>query len=354
MQRGLDHRRAVHGQVQLHAGRQHCLQRRQLGLDRVHSLDDIGPGLAVDHQQHRRIVIEKPAVVTVFHAVLDLGYMAQAQRRTVLVTDDQRLVVLGFFQLVVGLDLPVALAIGHRALGPAHVGIGDGAAHVIQRHAVLVEQLRFQFDAHGGQRTAANLHFTHTRHLGQALREDGRGQIIELALGQHLGGQGQHHDRRLRGVDLLVGGHAFHAAGQQVARSVDCRLHLPRRAVDVAILIKLQNHPGRTLARITAHGIDPGNRTEGPLQRRGHSRCHHLGAGPGQTGRHHDHREIHLRQRRHRQQAKAHPAQQHDCQAQQHGGYRALDKRAGQVHTDACSAWAALPRQRRPKRSKYR
>ena len=34
--------------------------------------------------------------------------MAQAQGCAILVTDDQRLVVLGFFQLVVGLDLPVA------------------------------------------------------------------------------------------------------------------------------------------------------------------------------------------------------------------------------------------------------
>ena len=115
--------------------------------------------------------------------------MAQAQRRAILVTDDQRFVVLGLFQLVVGLDLPVALAIGHCALGPAHVGIGNGVAHVIQRDAVLVEQLRFQLDAHGGQRAAANLHFTYTRHLGQALRKNGRGQVIELALGQHLGGQ---------------------------------------------------------------------------------------------------------------------------------------------------------------------
>ncbi|MCY1422214.1 hypothetical protein D9M71_378890 [compost metagenome] len=139
MQRGLDHRRAIHGQVQLDAGRQHRLQRRQLGLDLVDRLDDVRTGLAVDHQQHRRVVVEETAVVTVLDAIADLGHILQAQGRAAVVVDDQRLVVLGFFQLIVGLDLPQPLIVFHRALGPAHVGIGDGVAHIVQGHAVLVQ-----------------------------------------------------------------------------------------------------------------------------------------------------------------------------------------------------------------------
>ncbi|MNM51485.1 hypothetical protein D3C81_625460 [compost metagenome] len=67
----LDHWRTVHGHVQLHAGRQQRLQGRQLRLDLVDRFDDVGAGLAVDHQQHRCLVVEEAAVVTVFNAVGD-------------------------------------------------------------------------------------------------------------------------------------------------------------------------------------------------------------------------------------------------------------------------------------------
>ncbi|MNZ87669.1 hypothetical protein D3C78_1065330 [compost metagenome] len=123
--------------------------------------------------------------------------MAQAQHRAVLITDDQRFVVLGLFQLVVGLDLPHAPVVLHRPLGPAHVAIGNGGAYIVQGNAVLIEQVWFEFDAHRRQRAAADLHFPHPRHLRQALREDGRGQVIQLPLLQHAGSQGQDHDRRL-------------------------------------------------------------------------------------------------------------------------------------------------------------
>ena len=355
VQCGLDHRRAVHGQVQFDAGRKHRLQRRQLGLDLVDRLDDVGAGLPVDDQQYRRIVVEEPAVVAVFDAVADLGHILQAQGCTVGVMNDQRFVVLGFFQLIVGLDLPQALAVLHRALGPAHVGIGDGVAHIVQRHAVLIERLGFEFDAHRRQRTAADLDLADPLHLGQALGQDGRSQVVELALFQHIRGQRQHHDRRLGRVDLLVGRHAAHTAGQQVTRGVDRRLHLTRRAVDVAVEVELQDHPCRALAGATAHGVDPGDGAEGTLKRRGHGGRHDLRAGTRQAGLHHDHRKVHLWQRRHRQQAEADTAQQHDRQAQQHGRDRTLDERTGKVHgCSTASTDSGLRPQRRPRRSKYR
>ncbi|MNV35576.1 hypothetical protein D3C71_1270240 [compost metagenome] len=165
MQCGLDHWRAVHCHVQLDAGRQHRLQRRQLSLDLVDRLDDVGAGLPVDHQQHRRVVVEETAVVAVLDAIADLGHILQAQGRAAVVVDDQRFVILGLFQLVVGLNLPQTLIVLHRALRPTHVGIGDGVAHIVQRHAVLVQRLRFEFDAHRRQGAAADLHLTHALNL---------------------------------------------------------------------------------------------------------------------------------------------------------------------------------------------
>ncbi|MND53027.1 hypothetical protein D3C80_440540 [compost metagenome] len=349
-----DHRRAVHGHVQLDAGGHQRLQGRQLLLDLAYGLDDVGAGLAIDHQQHRVLIVEEPAVVAVLHRVAELGHVAQAQHRAVLVANHQGLVVLGFLQLVVGLHLPVALAIFDKALGPALVGIGDGLAHVIEGHAILVEQLRLEFDAHRRQRTAADLHLAYPRHLGQALGQDGRGQVVQLALLQHAGGQCQDHDRRLGRIVFLVGGHAAHAAGQQVARGVDGSLHLARRRVDVTALVEAEDYPGRALAGTAGQGVDPGDRAHGALQRRGHGRGHDLGAGARQAGLDHDHRELDLRQRRHRQQAEADATQQHDRQAQEHGRYRAADKGRGEVHGRSCTAASGCGRMRRASRSKYR
>jgi hypothetical protein len=104
------------------------------------------------------LVVEEAAVVAVLHAIGDLGHVGQAQDRAVLLADHDRLVVFGFLQLVVGAHLPVALLVFDKAHGPALVGVGHGGAHIVQGQAVLVEQLRFQLDAHGRQRTAADLH----------------------------------------------------------------------------------------------------------------------------------------------------------------------------------------------------
>ena len=159
LQGGLDHRRAVHGHVELDACRQQRLQGWQLCLDLVDGLDDVGAGLAVDHQQHRGLIIEKATVVAVLDAVGDARHIGQAQDCAVLLADHQRLVVLGCFQLVVGTHLPVALGIFDEAHGPALVGIGHRGAHFIEGQAVLVEQLGFHRDAHRRQRAAADLHF---------------------------------------------------------------------------------------------------------------------------------------------------------------------------------------------------
>nr|GEY79798.1 hypothetical protein [Tanacetum cinerariifolium] len=108
------------------------------------------------------------------------------------------------------------------------------------------------------------------------------------------------------------------------------RLYFPGGAIDVAVHVELQNDPRRALARAAAHGVDPGNHAQGTLQRRRYAGRHDLRACTRQRGADHNDGEIHVRQRRHRQQAKAHAAQQHDRQAQQHGCHGALDEGAGE------------------------
>ena len=65
--------------------------------------------------------------------------------------NNQRLIFGGGFQFIVSLDLPAMGIIFQRPLRLTHVGIADGAAHIVQRHALIKQRLRIQPDAYGGQ-----------------------------------------------------------------------------------------------------------------------------------------------------------------------------------------------------------
>ena len=182
MQGGADHWRAIHRHLQLDIGRDHLAQRRQLGADIADGLQDVRPALPVDHQQHRFLVVVEAAVVAVLDTIGDGGYVAQAHGSAVLVADDHRQVIGGLGQLVAGLHLPAALLILDCALGTQGIARGDGLAHFVQGNAVLVEQARLQRYAHRRQGAAADLHLADAAYLGQFLRQDGRGHIVQLAL----------------------------------------------------------------------------------------------------------------------------------------------------------------------------
>jgi hypothetical protein len=53
-----------------------------------------------------------------------------------------RLIFRRGFQLVVGVDLPAVAVVLNRPLRFAHVGVADGGAHVVQRHALVKQRLR--------------------------------------------------------------------------------------------------------------------------------------------------------------------------------------------------------------------
>ncbi len=295
VQGGLDHPRPVHGHFHPGTGRDDGLQRRQARLERSDGLDDVGVGLPVDHQQYRALVVVEAGVVAVLHSVADLGDIAQAQRRAILVADDQRRIVGSLEQLIVGLDLPVVLVIGHRALGSALIGAVDRDTDVVQRQPIVLQLSRLQLDAYRRQGATADLY------LADPVGQDRRSKVIELALAQGLGGQGEHHDGCLGRIDLAIARHLAHAAGQQVARGIDGRLHLAGSGVDVLVQIELDDDLGRALAAPAGHGADAGYGAQRALQGRRHAGSHHLRTGTGQRRRYRDGREIHLRQGRDRQ-----------------------------------------------------
>ena len=225
------------------------------------------------------------------------------------------------------------LAVLHGALGTVGVGRHDRRAHVLQPDAVLVERRRVEFDAHRGQRGSPHRHLPDAFQLRELLREDRRGRVVHLPLRKGLGSQRQDHDRRVGRVHLAIGRVVRQARRQQGARRVDGGLHVVGRAVDVAAEVELQRDARRPERARGSDLGDPGDPAQRPLEGRGHRRGHGLGARAGQLGSHRDGREIHLRQRRHRQQPECEDARQRDAQRQERRRDRALDEGLRQVHS---------------------
>ena len=77
--------------VSFDVARHGALQPRQLRLEALHRLDDVGAGLAVHVDDDGRRVLVPAADLGVLQAVDDLGHVLQQHRRVVAVGDDDGL-----------------------------------------------------------------------------------------------------------------------------------------------------------------------------------------------------------------------------------------------------------------------
>src|SRR5207302_3088302 len=149
----------------------------------IHGSDDVGAGLAEQDQHDGRVAVGESVVAQVLHRVAQLGDVAEAHGRAVVVADDERKVILRVHRLVVGEDLPALRAALERALGAVGVGGGDRGAHALGVDAVTVHRGQIQLHAHRGQRAAAHRDIPDAVHLQQLLRQYGGGRVVHLAAG---------------------------------------------------------------------------------------------------------------------------------------------------------------------------
>src|SRR5262249_5009205 len=80
------------------------------------------------------------------------------------------------------------------------------------------------------------------------------------------------------------------------------------------------------------HRVEPGDRGELLLERRGHGRGHGLGARAGKTGAHRDHRVVHVREVAHRELCVAQHAEEQDAGHHQRGHDQPADEQLGDAH----------------------
>ena len=110
----------------------------------------------------------------------DLGDVAEAHGRAVLVGDDERRVALGLGELVVGRDGVVLARAVEVALRLVDVRGDERVAHVLEREAAPGERDRIDLHAHRGPLPAVERHEADARDLRDLLREDRVGVVVDL------------------------------------------------------------------------------------------------------------------------------------------------------------------------------
>ena len=259
--------------------------------------------LALDVQHHRRQVVGPGGQAHVLGVVLDAGDVADAQRRAVLVGDDQVAVGVGRAQLVVGVQGRGTGRAVEAALGAVEVVAGHRAAQVLQAQPGRRQRRRVGAHPHRRTLAAADADQADPGDLRDLLCQAGIHQVLDLrqrhAIGHHRQGQ----DRCVRRVHLAEHRLVRQVVGQQALRGVDRRLDFLLGDIEVALQAELQSDHRGAAGTAGRHLVEPRNLPELVLQRRGDRRGHDLRAGTGVQGDHLDGRVVHFRQRRDRQEA---------------------------------------------------
>ncbi len=150
LHRGADGLGAVADYLDLDRGRDRGDQPRQRRLDLVDGLDDVGAGLFEHHQEYAALAVGPGRLFGVFWPGDGLANVANPQRPAVAVGDDDVVPVLGFQQLIVGVDGIGAGGAVDVALRTVDGGDRDLAAHVLHREALGDELGRIDLDTNGG------------------------------------------------------------------------------------------------------------------------------------------------------------------------------------------------------------
>ena len=131
LHRRADRDRAVGENLDVDRRRQRGLQLRQQRLDALDHRYDVGAGLPLDIHDDGRRLVHPGAELVVLGGVDDVADVAEPDRRAILVCDDQRLVVAGVPDLIVGIDRIAAHRPVEVSLGRVHVGVAERGAQVV-------------------------------------------------------------------------------------------------------------------------------------------------------------------------------------------------------------------------------
>ena len=231
---------AVRQNGNLNGRRQRGLEGRQKRFDAVNDADDVGAGLPLNIEDHRRSVIEPSGLAGVFDAINYVRDVLDADGRAVLISNDDGLVLRAVEDLIVsanGISLPRTIDI---ALGLVHIGRGQGCTQVFQAQTKGGQGRGIGLHPHSGFLAAADGHQADSRELRNLLRQRGIGQVLHLLQRHGVAAQRQSQDWGVGRIHFAVNGRIRQVRGKKRASGIDGGLHLLFSNIDVLLEIELQ------------------------------------------------------------------------------------------------------------------
>ena len=215
---------------------------RQLRLDEFDRVDDVGAGQLADRQQDAGLVVGIAGDVAAGRLEDRLADIAHPQRSAVAIGQDHVVERLGLDDLVVGRDR-VADLDGDRSCPWRRcvVALTSAGPDLLQRQADGGKLRRIDLDADRRLLVADDRGLGDAGHLRQRLDEDIVEVFVDRGKRQRIGMRPQHHDRRVRRIDLAVDRRIGHRLRQELARSRDRRLDVLGGEIDVAVEIELDD-----------------------------------------------------------------------------------------------------------------
>ena len=211
--------------VEVDSGRQRGLQLRQQRLDARDHRDHVGARLPLNIENDRRSFVHPGAELVVLGAVDDIADIAEPDRRTVLVGDNQRFVVARIPDLVVGVDGVGAHRAVEIALGRVDIGIAKRGAQVVDIKPIRRELADIGADPHRRPLAAADADKPDAGKLRDLLRQAGVDEVLHLRQRHRLRRQPQGQDRCVGRVYFGVDRRRRQVGRQQIARGIDRGLH---------------------------------------------------------------------------------------------------------------------------------
>ena len=125
--RGADRHRAVADHIHLHARRNDASKLRQGIIDALDGLDDVRAGLLEHDQENARLAVGRRAEQIIFGAANGMAHVFDADRRALLISQDDVVVIRRLHDLVVGGDREALHRAVDRALGRVGGNVAQNA-----------------------------------------------------------------------------------------------------------------------------------------------------------------------------------------------------------------------------------
>ena len=171
-------------------------------LDPGHGLDDVRAGLALDRQDDRPLIVVPARDQLILSRADGSADIADADRRSVAIGNDEVGVLVGLEQLIVGIEREGLARAVERALGKVDIRLSEHRSHVFQVNAASCQCLGIDLDADGRLLGTSDADEPDAGYLRDLLQQDILRVSVDNGQRQAVRGDAQNQNRRVCWIDL--------------------------------------------------------------------------------------------------------------------------------------------------------